>query len=400
MGKTLNRWQVLIASTVILLCTGAVYAFSVFAGPLSQTKGWSIPAIMMAFTINAAIGPIPSILGGYFTDKGYAKWSASIGGVLFGLGYILTSYADSLAMLYFSYGILAGLGQGFAYSACLNNTIRLFPDKKGLASGIITAGMGGAAIIAAPIANKLIESSGVLYAFKVMGITYVAIVLVATIFIKKAPANYVPEGWTPPKSQMNFENKNWLAMIKTPAFYLIISMLGIGAFSGLMIASNASVIGQKMFMLSAATAAFYVSLYSLSNTLGRVVWGAVSDKLGREKTLIIIFTVIACSLFVLTLGKSVTIFAIGVIGLGLCFGGVMGVFPSLVMENFGPRFQGVNYGIVFIGYSTSAFFAPKVTASIGAANNGDYTNAFYIAVGLALVGLLINLAYIKLKKTK
>lgn len=195
-----------------------------------------------------------------------------------------------------------------------------------------------------------------------LGIAYILVVVVANFFIKNAPTDFKPKGWTAPvvKSGNSSINKNWKKMLQTPEFYLIIFMLGVGAFSGLMIASNAAVIGQEMFGLTAAAAAFYVSLYSLSNCLGRVLWGTVSDRLGRTKTLLIIYTVVACSLLVLALLSGTAAFAIGIIGLGLCFGGVMGVFPSMVMENYYPVNQGVNYGIVFIGYSTAAFLDQKL----------------------------------------
>lgn len=399
MSKEINRWQVLIASTAILLCTGAVYAFSVFAGPLSATKGWSMDQIMLAFTINSAISPIPMILGGFLTDKGLSKWSITIGGILFGLGFFLTGLVTSPAMLYLSYGLVGGLGQGLAYSGCLSNTIKLFPDKKGLASGIITAGMGGAAIIAAPIGNYFIENNDVLYAFRMLGIIYLVIVLIASFFIKEAPINFKPAGWTPTaQSGGKTVNKNWLMMLRSPYFYLIFMMLCTGAFSGLMIASNASVIGQQMFKLSAATAAFYVSLYSLSNCAGRVIWGTVSDKLGRNSTLNIILSVIILAFIALVTIHSQVGFALGIIVLGLCFGGVMGVFPPLVMENYGPANQGTNYGIVFVGYSAAAFFAPKVAVNMAASNGGDFTKAFYVAIVVALVGLVTNFVYIQMKK--
>ncbi|MFC6181797.1 L-lactate MFS transporter [Lactiplantibacillus daowaiensis] len=400
MDQKINRWSVLTASTIILLCTGAVYAFSVFAGPLSASKGWSMATIMLAFTINSAISPIPMILGGYFTDKGWSKWSIAIGGLLFGLGFFLTGLATTPAMLYLTYGLIAGLGQGLAYSGCLSNTIKLFPDKKGLASGIITAGMGGAAIIAAPIGNYLVQSHDVLYAFRVLGIAYMLVVLVASFFIREAPANYQPAGWTPTATKNGGTpvNKNWASMLRSPYFYLIFLMLFTGAFSGLMIAANASVIGQQMFKLTAATAAFYVSLYSLCNCAGRVVWGVVSDRFGRNNTLYIILGVIMLAFFILVSLHSQASFAIGIVILGLCFGGVMGVFPPLVMENFGPINQGTNYGIVFVGYSAAAFFAPKVAANMAAANSGDFTKAFYVAIVVALVGLMTNFVYMQLKK--
>lgn len=187
-------------------------------------------------------------------------------------------------------------------------------------------------------------------------------------------------------------------MLKSPIFYTVISMFFLGAFSGLMIASQAATIGQSMFGLSAGTAALYVSLYSISNSSGRFIWGTVSDKLGRSKTLTIIYSVVALALLVLTIIPGQLGFAIGIIGLGICFGGVMGVFPSIVMENYGPVNQGTNYGIVFTGYSLAAFFAPRVAVQMASSNQGNYSSAFYVAIVLALIGLAINLVYAKLSK--
>lgn len=398
MDKQLNRWLVLVASTAILLCTGAVYAFSTFAMPLSEEMKWTMPEIMLAFSINSAIGPIPMILGGYFADKGWVKWSISIGALLFAVGFYLTGTATSLAQLYLYYGVIAGLGQGFAYSGCLSNTLRLFPDKRGLASGIITGGMGLAAVFASPIGNSLIMKDGAQYAFRTIGLAYIIIVLAASFFIKKAPAGYKPAGWNPPEQATgkSMVNKNWLEMLKTPVFYVVISMFFVGAFSGLMIAANARTIGTSMFGLSATAAALYVSLYSIANSSGRFIWGSVSDKIGRSKTLYIIYTVVALALAIIAFVPGQIGFVVGIVGLGICFGGVMGVFPSIVMENYGPVNQGVNYGIVFSGYSIAAYFAPSIAAQIATANQGDFSIAFYVAIVLALVGIVLNVIYRKI----
>ena len=399
MQQNINRWAVLAASTAILLCTGAVYAFSTFAAPLSEQMGWSMPDIMLAFSINSAIGPIPMILGGYFADKGWVKWSTTIGAILFAVGFYLTGTATSLAQLYLYYGLIAGLGQGFAYSGALSNTLRLFPDKRGLAAGIITGGMGLAAVFASPIANSLILSHDARYAFRTIGLVYIVIVVIASIFVKKAPEGYKPAGWNPPERVITGAvNKTWTEMLKTPVFYIIISMFFVGAFSGLMIASNARTIGTSMFGLSATAAALYVSLYSIANSSGRFIWGTVSDKIGRSNTLYIIFTVVALALAVLAFVPGQFGFAVGIIGLGICFGGVMGVFPSMVMENYGPVNQGVNYGIVFTGYSVAAYFAPNIASNIATANNGNFATAFYIAIVLAVVGICLNFFYSKLSK--
>ncbi len=392
---TVNRWAVLWGSVAILLCTGAIYSFSVFAGPLGEAHGWDKPAVMMAFTINAAIGPVPMILGGYIVDRGGARLSILVGGVLFASGFMLAGVATTTTMLYLSYGLLAGLGQGLAYSGCLNNTLKLFPDRRGQAAGLITGGMGLASVVAAPVAQWIIREHSVRTAFVAMGAVYLVVVLVASTFIRKAPVGYVPPGWTPPSGAAAQVNVSWTGMIQTPAFYLIFLMMGVGAFSGLMIASNASPIGQSMFGLTAATAALFVSAYSASNALGRVVWGAVSDRLGYLNALMVIYGVVALSLLVLVTIDSVVGFAVGIVGLGLCFGGVMGVFPALVMKNFGPRFQGVNYGIMFTAYSLAAFFAPRIAASMADAHDGDFTVAFVIAIALAAVGLVLTLVFVR-----
>jgi len=401
MLKETNRWVVLISSMGILLCTGIVYTFSVFAGPLAELRGWAVPDIMMAFAINSAVGPIPMIFGGYFTDRGWAKWIARIGVVLFGISFAFSGQATSIFQLYLIYGIFGGFAQNFAYSACLSNTIRFFPDKKGLASGLITGGMGGAAIIAAPIANALIERYGVSQAFWRMGLAYALIGFFFSLFIRSAPKQAAPGiaavSSNAQATARTAANKNWQEMLASPAFYLLILMFAMGAFSGLMIASNASLIGQSMFGLSASVAAAYVSLYSLSNTSGRVFWGAVSDRIGQIRTVIIIYSAIIFAFILLVSVNQVWAFAVGIATLGLCFGGVMGVFPGLVMDNFGPANQGVNYGIVFIGFSSAAFVAPKVTASLAAADNGDFTKAFYVAIAVVLFGLGLSLVYAKRK---
>ncbi|WP_182111403.1 MULTISPECIES: OFA family MFS transporter [unclassified Actinotalea] len=394
---TINRWAVLWGSVAILMCTGAIYSFSVFAGPLSGLRGWTMPEVMMAFTINAAIGPIPMILGGWIVDKGGARVSILVGGLMFAAGFMLTGISTTTTMLYLSYGVLAGLGQGLAYSGCLNNTMKLFPDKRGLAAGLITGGMGAASVIAAPAAQAIIKGSGVTTAFVAMGAVYAVVVVVAALFLRAAPVGYTPAGWTPPAGAGGQVNLPWTGMVRTPAFVLIFLMMGVGAFSGLMIASQASGIGQSaMFGLSATTAAVFVSIYAACNMLGRIVWGAVSDRLGYTTGLMLIYTVVGLSMLVLVTVSSTVGFAIGIIGLGLCFGGVMGIFPALTMKNFGPRFQGINYGIVFTAYSVAAFFAPRIAASMGA--EGDYTKPFIIAIALAVVGLLLTLVLVRVSR--
>jgi len=224
--------------------------------------------------------------------------------------------------------------------------------------------------------------------------------VIGSLFVRVAPIGYAPTGWTPPTGTGPAVAIPFTGMLRTSTFYFILVMLGLGAFSGLMIAANASGIGQGMFGLTAAAAALFVSAYAASNMLGRIVWGAVSDRIGYTNALMVIYGVVALSMLVLVTVQSVAGFALGIIGLGLCFGGVMGVFPALVMKSFGPRFQGINYGIMFTAYAGTAYFAPSFAARIGAANGGDFTKAFVIAIGLAVAGLLVTFVFTRVQQTR
>lgn len=395
-----SRWRILAASTIINICVGSIYAFSIFALPLSELLGASMAEIMMAFTINGAISPIPMILGGKLVDRGGAKTAIFIGGAMFGLGFVLSGMAAAPWMLYITYGVIAGLGQGIVYSSTIGNTVKLFPDKRGLAAGIVTAGYGGGTIVIAPLANALITNSGVQSAMIILGVAFLAIILGSGTLIKACPVGFAPRGWTPPVAAVKKGGVNipWHQMIRQPLFYVIACLFLIGALSGMMVTSNASVIGQKMFGLSAAAAALFVSLYSLSNCLGRVFWGAVSDRIGRLKCLMMIYLVIAAMMLTIALSTSVAGFAAAIIGIGLCFGGTMGIFPSIVGEKFGMKYYGVNYGVTFIGYSGAAFFGPRIAGSVAAANDGQFTNAFYIALVIALVGFVLTFLYKAMEK--
>lgn len=382
------RWLYLTAAVLTLMCTGSIYAFSVFSGPLALERGWTVAQVTLAFTINTAVCPIPMILAGRFVDRGYARASMMIGGCLFGLAFLIIAYLPSLSALYLGYGVLGGVGISLAYAGALGNVTRYFPDKRGLATGLVTAGNGAAALITAPLAASLIASGGVISALRILGIGFFTVALVCGLVTKTAPSGFRPSGWTPPQTDSKADaSLRWSGMIATPVFYLLLVLMASGAMSGLMIAANASQIGQNMFHISAAVAAGCVGLYAASNATGRFFWGAVSDRIGGANTLIAIFALVAAMLGVLASSSSFAGFVIGLCGIGLGFGGVMGVFPSIVAARFGVKYFGENYGIMFCGYATAAFLGPRLGASMAALNGGDFTKAFYVAILVCVLGL-------------
>lgn len=395
-----KRWLVLVASILINLCIGSGYAWSVFAKPmvsyLSTVSGVAVTAAAatLAFTISNLFGPVTMIIGGSMQDKFGPKWVIFVGAFLFGGGVFLTGFSTSTTWLYLSYGLLMGLGMGTIYSCTIANTVKFFPDKRGLVAGLATAGYGFGSIVVPPLANSMINSMGIMATFRTLGIAYFIIIAVGSFFVTTAPTGYKPEGWNPPAptagSSVSGVDKNWSQMLADPMFYVLLLMIMIGAFSGLMIISQASPIAQEVTKVTAATAAVAVSLIALANTLGRLFWGAISDIIGRYLSLALMYIISAVSVFALTGITSYTAFMVAAMLIALCFGGIMGIFPALTADMFGPKNNGVNYGIMFCGFAIAAYFGPMTAAKVKAATNG-YVSAFIIAAVLSIVGILLTL---------
>lgn len=388
-----RRWFVLGASLIINLCIGSGYAWSVFAGPLVQEFGWTAAATALTFTIANGISPVTMITGGKIQDMFGPKWVILAGGIMFGIGIFLSGLTTSLGWLYFSYGIVAGFGMGLVYSCTIANTVKFFPDKRGLVAGLATAGYGAGAVVFAPIAQKIIAANGVLDTFKVLGVLFGVVIVIGSFFIKTAPAGYKPEGWEPPAPVGGAApvsvDKNWKEMLATPIFYVLLIILTIGATAGLMIISQASPIAQIVVKTTPATAAVVVSAVGIANMLGRVLWGFVSDKIGRYKTLPIVYVILAASMFLLTtVGENeLVIFTICVMLVGACFGGFMGIFPALTADSFGAKNNGMNYGFMFAGFAIGGFIGPRLAASMSA--GGVYTTAFLISGVMCVIGIVL-----------
>ena len=391
-----NRWLILIAAIIINICIGTLYAWSVFAMPLGKLFGWAPPALALVFTINHGLSPVAMIGGGYLQDKLGSKTTIIVGGLMFTIGLFLSGYVSQVGMLYLTYSALAGIGGGVIYAGNIGNTVKFFPDKRGLAAGLCAAGYGCGAMLVAPIASALIINYGVLNTFQILGTAFFIIIAICIMFIKKAPAGYKPAGWTPPvvaatAAQPAGNDSKWTQMISEGIWWVVMIMLFCGAMSGLMVLAHASPIGQIMFKLTPMNAAFFVSIITLANALGRVGFGALSDRIGRSNTIMIMYIVSALSMLNLAFTTSVAGFVASGVGCGAVFGGFMGTMPTIISDRYGLKNFGVNYGITFIGFSLAAIFGPLTAAKVRVAT-GNYEQAFWIALGINVVGFVF--AYI------
>lgn len=409
---TKKRWLILIASCLVNLCIGSLYAWSVFSAPMAEyfntLTGENMTAADLAivFTVANSIGPITLISGGYINDRLGPKWVIFAGGVMFGIGMVISGFASGMTLLMIGYGLGCGLGMGLAYGCTISNSVKFFPDKRGLIGGIATASYGISSVLIPPVAKALIESTGVLSSFRILGIVFLVLICGCALLIEKCPENFVPYGYQNQKSEAGTKapvkqvvDQNWKQMLSQPIFYVMILMLTCGAVFGLMMISQAFSIAETMIKMTAAAATAVVSILALFNAAGRVLAGYISDIIGRINTLTIMLVMAVGSLFLLSnCGEGdVVKFFIGVSVIGLCFGAFMGVFPGFTTDQFGTKYSSVNYGIMFIGFAAAGYLGPTIMGKVYG-STGSYKPAFMIAIVLAVFGLLLSFVYRVLKK--
>lgn len=415
-----KRWMTLVVACIINIIIGTGYAWSVFAGPWAEAL--QVPSAAMAFSVCNAVGFITMILGGRINDALGPKWVIFVGGLMFGGGALLAGFSPNLTVLIVCYGLILGLGMGLVYSCTIGNTVKFFPDKKGMVGGVTTATYGLGSVILAPVAQWMVNSFEIRTTFKVLGAVYLIVICVGAFLITRCPDGFIPEGWTPPAPAAGVkkvEDKTWQQMIKDPIFYVMFIMILCGAFFGLMMISQCKAVASSVGIAGAAT---IVSVLALCNALGRVACGVISDKIGRINTLTLglIIAVIGLAMIYVALGsKTAALFVVGVCFVGFCFGAYMGVYPGFTSDQFGTKNSGVNYGIMFIGFSVAGVVGPMImthfatpdaaaTAAATAAAGkpvtifeaASYQPAILIALGLSIVGLVLTFVYRAMSKAK
>ena len=290
-------------------------------------------------------------------------------------------------------GVLGGIGVGFIYGTPVATCIKWFPDKKGLISGLAVGGFGLGSIVFAPICTSLIATLGPGQTFWVQGGIALVGMLIGAPLMKAAPDGYKPEGWTPPAaSAAAGAAHDYTAgeMLRTKQYWFLLIMYLFANMSGLMVIGQASPIAQAVAGLTAAEAGAIVSLLSIFNTAGRFMSGALCDKLGAKRVVTIIYVINAVLLVSLQFLTNFVTISIGIGGLAICFGAMMGAYPSLVVDYFGAKYSGPNYARIFLAYGIGGIIGPQIAVRVVGAT-GTYTLAFIIIGASCVIGAIMSI---------
>ncbi|MBS6750113.1 MAG: MFS transporter [Firmicutes bacterium] len=385
--KTFSRTTALIAGTAMLLINGVIYAWSIYSMPFGAGFGWSNAQLGACFTVMLASFCLGGVFGGAVANRRGVRVSIPIGGILGCIGFVLCMFlqAHLIWLLFVSFAI-SGIGVGFVYNGVISAVVPRFPDKKGLASGVLLMGFGASSLVLGGLASRLIASPGfgwhltyiltgaLLLAAAFIGLPFVLPPRVDRDTHAAAPAR----GLTPRQ------------MLRTKRFWLLFGSAVIGTGFGSGLIAHASYIFVEGGA-SESVAALAVGLVSVMNGLGRIVFGMLNDRCGFRISLLAdaVLYIAAGLIAALVLGSSAVVLVVVMMLIGACYGAVPTISASLAEEFFGPAHYGRNLGIVNLSILVGSF--ASTAAGAIQTSTGSYAQAFYLFVGLEAVALVLIL---------
>jgi MFS transporter, OFA family, oxalate/formate antiporter len=394
MMNKFERWWIALAGILLQMALGAVYAWSVFRAPLAKQFHWTISEVTLTFTIAIMVLGFASFFGGLWLKRVGPRVVAMTGGALYGIGVFLASFSyHGLWWLYLTYGVIGGIGLGFAYIVPISVLVKWFPDRRGLMTGIAVGGFGAGALVTAPVATKLIQSVGVLQTFAYLGIAFLVVSVASSYFMQNPPADWAPEGWTPKQKQVGQKTTRDFTLgeaVKTWQWWALWLLLFLNTSAGISIISQEAPMFQEFTKATAIVAAGMVGIVSIGNALGRVFWAWVSDGLGRRVTFAVMFVLqIALFWFLPTLGAVASVTTVAFIIL-MCYGGGFGTMPAFAADYFGSANVGSIYGLILTAWGFASAFGPLLIAHMRQ-SSGTYVGGLHIIALVMAISVVLPL---------
>jgi MFS transporter, OFA family, oxalate/formate antiporter len=407
--QTSNRkgWTVALAGTGVNLALGILYTWSIFRGAIAESVAqggaggfnWSPAAINDPYAVCCLVFAFAMILAGKCQDKFGPRITVIIGGLLVASGFIMVSQSTEYWVWVLGFGILAGTGIGFGYSAATPPALKWFPPAKtGLIAGIVVSGFGLASVYIAPLAQWMLGAYGLQQSMLIFGVAFAFVVSGLALLITNPPKGYVPasapsqDGTKPaaPKPNVDVAPSQ---LFKSGKFYTLWMVYFIGAGAGLMVIGSVA----GMAKASMGQLAFLaVAILAIGNAAGRIVAGIVSDKIGRANTLIIMLVLQASLMFAAVpvignQGTSAVVIVLLATFIGFNYGTNLSLFPSFTKDLWGLKNFGMNYGILFTSWGVGGFVLVRLSEMLRA-QTGSYAMPFAVAGVLLLVGAMLSLS--------
>jgi oxalate/formate antiporter len=387
-----TRWVQLVLGLVAMMSISSPqYVWTLFTKPLQEALGATLPAIQVTFTIVIVLQTFLSPVQGYLVDRFGARILIGAGCLLSGLGWVTAAYATSLTGLYLTYGLLCGIGTGIVYVGIVGLMVRWFPDRRGLATGLVAAGYGFGAILTTFPIDTMMKQAGYQHTLVVFGIILGLVGMGAALAIRMpTSADVLP----PPPALASQAGTPPREMLRSNVFWLMFFMMTMMSTGGLMIISQFAAFSRdfgvaNVVVFGLAAVPLALTIDRLTNGLTRPFFGFVSDRIGRENTMAIAFLMEAAAVTLMVAFRdNATVFVIlsGVVFFG--WGEIFSLFPSTLTDTFGAKHATTNYGWLYIAQGIGSILGGPLAALLRE-QTGSWLPVFAIIIAMdALTGLL------------
>lgn len=363
--KRTKRWLIVLGTVIMQMGLGTIYTWSLFNAHLVTKFGWALSSVSITFSITSFALAFATLFAGKLQDRIGIRRLTAAAGIMLGLGLMLSSQAHSLLMFYLLAGVIVGFADGTAYITSLSNLIKWFPNNKGLISGVSVGAYGTGSLIFKYINGSLIDSVGVSNTFMYWGIIVMVMIVIGSLLIREAPVQ-APAGGA--KASVISGQKEYTVkeMLRTKEAYLLFVIFFTACMSGLYLIGIVKDIGVQLAGLNVQTAASAVAMIAIFNTAGRLVLGALSDKMSRLKLVGISLAVTSAAMLTLSYATlNFGIFFACVAAIAFCFGGNITVFPAIVSDFFGLKNHSKNYGVIYQGFGIGALSGSFIAVFLG-----------------------------------
>lgn len=386
-----RAWIVAISGTVINLCLGVLYAWSVFSKELQDQLGFTATQTSLPYSVAIILFALFMVPAGIMLDRIGPRLLLLLSGFLIGFGFVIAGLTLSVVGLIIGFGIIAGAAMGFGYAAPTPTAAKWFkPHLRGTITGIVVSGYGLAAVYVSPLADGLISRFGIANAFYYLGAFFTILIVLSSLFMKSPPKDWVPVGGEPRKTNVdqksnalsNKSNFSPREMLQTFQFWSLWIMYAFSASAGLIIIGHIAKIAQTQGGLE--TGFLFAALLAIGNAGGRIVTGVVSDRIGRNATLISVFVIQAINMFAFISYTSPLMLTIGAIVTGATYGALLALFPATTWDWFGLQHAGTNYGLIFTAWGVGGLVGPLMAGRIIDATGG-YGMAYIVSAILLLI---------------
>ena len=390
-----NRWVRLWSAFVGMVMIGNLqYAWTLFAQPMVKAHAqqhWQLSDVQWGFGLFIAAGTWTMPLLASFIDKTGPRVLMALSGLLCAIGWGSLGHVGSLTSFYLLYSV-AGVGVACVYACGVSIAVKWFPDRRGIASGLITAGYGMGAAAFNPLFNQLIRTIGYSDTFLWTGISHGALILLAGLVLVNPPADYrVAAAAVKAKVRRHDLDFTYSEMLRTPQFYfLFLAMLSVG-IGGLMVTAQLKPVATN-FNIGDAALTVALVLTPLANGSARILWGWVSDYLGRERTMFTAF--LLQSIFLLsatTLGRTGDArFVLLMVLVFLTWGELYVLFPAVLADLYGSKNSALNYSFLYSAKGFASLLGGGLAATLFE-KTGSWNYAFFGSSALALLSALMAL---------